>query len=451
MKRASLIIAVLLPLFLVSPLFVWSLDFGGSIENETSYTKSVDSLFTQQDKFLFWANTDLGQFHQLNATLSAFLTTVTPNFYADVERLSVTGTYPKIENGPNLLVMEVGRFQYAEFTQKVFAQAVDGLKFDFTYPATHFQVAMGYTGLVNKYFASPIMGKEDALADADTGSIFANPKFIGSFNIDFPELFARQTLQFSILVQEDLRPLFKTVIAEGQEIFDPTHGGKINTQYLGLGLSGPITSEMYYDFYGYIGTGRELVFENDSQSSTGQAYKYEQILGFLTGGSVRYYLPQLMQSLAMVKVMFASGDSNQTAYLEGGGGGTLSAFLPVSEPASSNFAFGPKASNLVMVEIGYSLKPLSWMQGTLWESLQTGAMITPYFKPTKGPVSEPAVKATGDAGYLGTELDGTANYRPFSDLGLGLTLGVFMPNSSAFAKGGDSPWLLGKFLFSFSY
>jgi hypothetical protein len=103
------------------------------------------------------------------------------------------------------------------------------------------------------------------------------------------------------------------------------------------------------------------------------------------------------------------------------------------------------------LELSYSIKPLASSGDSLLSTLQAVAKATSFFKAAGGPLSEAAVDSAEDAGYLGTELDGSVNLRPFSDLGLGLSLGIFMPNSSMFVEGMDDPWFIGEFTFSFSF
>ena len=114
-------------------------------------------------------------------------------------------------------------------------------------------------------------------------------------------------------------------------------------------------------------------------------------------------------------------------------------------------AFSPKASNLMAAELSFSLKPFAASPDSLLGSLQTVAKVTPFFKVVEGAMSDASVDISADSGYLGTEVDGVANLRPYSDLGFGLSLGVFVPNGSMFVDGMDSPWFVGKLTFSFSF
>jgi len=426
-------------------------DFGGSISNESSVTKKDETDFLQEDTFSLWFSAH-GETYRFDAALRATVSTDTPKFYADIEKLSVSGSFPPSELNPSLFTFELGRFYQSDFTTLVLGQTIDGLRFGFAFPSTNLKLSMGYTGFVNKHYNTILMSRLDAIDSADDDKIFASPRFLGSISWEFPELLARQTLTFSAIFQEDMRHVVDSdgLINEGDEIFNPTTGGRVDTQYWGVGLSGPVISSLYYDLFFYVGTGRMLTFENDSQSTTGQAYQYEKIFAYLAGGSIRYYMPSFLQSAAMVKFLYASGDKDSVSYLEGNTKGASNAFVPIADGAFG-IAFVPKASNIMLAEFSYSLKPLSFLGNSFLGSLQAVGKVTPFFKPAKGGISESEVDPSSDSGYLGTEVDGVLNLRPFSDLGLSLSLGLFLPKSSMFVADMDSPWFVGKFLFSFSY
>ena len=332
----------------------------------------------------------------------------------------------------------------------MFAHRMDGLRMEFGYPFSTLQLAFGYTGLLNKYYTSLVMSKLDALDDLDKDVLFAPRRLIGTLSWNIPELFARQNVNFSILVNEDLRHLFEDVIKEGKEVFDPSSGGLVDTQYFGVGLDGPLTSSLFYSAFFYLGTGRMLTFVPDSQSNTGEAYLYKNILAGLGGVSFRYYLQEFFQSVASVQILYATGDSDSISYIEGNTSGSCSMFLPISGQ-SLGTAFQPKTSNLLAVELGYSLKPFASTKGFILESLQAGAKLTPFFKASKGAMSEGEVDPSAGAGYLGTDVAVYGNLRPFSDLGLGVAIGFFLPNGSAFLPGKDDPIVYGQFVFSFSF
>jgi len=449
MKQKTIFLIILLSLW------GWALygfDFGVNIENNSSYSSKEGEGFIQENTAHLWLNLPMGDFWVLNTSLMGSFSNDSdkPTFYGDIETFSLKGTFPHLENGANLFSLEIGRFFHKEFSGFVFAHRMDGFRMEFGYPSSTLQLAFGYTGLLNKYYTSLVMSKLDALDDLDKDILFAPKRLIGTLSWNIPELFARQNVNFSILVNEDLRHLFEDVIKEGKEVYDPSSGGLVDTQYFGIGLDGPLTSALFYNAFFYLGTGRMLTFVPDSQSNTGEAYLYKNILAGLGGVSFKYYLQEFFQSVASVQILYATGDSDSISYIEGNTSGGSSLFLPISGQTLGT-AFQPKASNLLALELGYSLKPFSSVKGSLLESLQAGAKLTPFFKASKGSMSEGEVDPSAGAGYLGTDIAVYGNLRPFSDLGLGVAMGFFLPNSSAFLPGKDDPIVYGQFVFSFSF
>ncbi len=99
--------------------------------------------------------------------------------------------------------------------------------------------------------------------------------------------------------------------------------------------------------------------------------------------------------------------------------------------------------NLVLAEASYSLKPAAFFQALLKASL--------FLRPTKGRISDSTVDPLlSSSPYLGTEIDASFRFRLFSDLGLALTAGVFLPGA-AFPAASREPDFGGRFELSFSY
>jgi hypothetical protein len=111
--------------------------------------------------------------------------------------------------------------------------------------------------------------------------------------------------------------------------------------------------------------------------------------------------------------------------------------------------FSPRPANLFVGEASYSLKPLSGTGTKVLQNFQTMVKALIFLRPTTGAISEAGVETDSKESYLGTEIDGVINFRPFSDLGTSLTLGYFFPNTEAFLdRTGE---FQGKFTFSLSF
>jgi len=211
-------------------------------------------------------------------------------------------------------------------------------------------------------------------------------------------------------------------------------GGRLSTEYLGVALRGPLGSLFYYDAFAYLGTGRMLSYIDG-------AYSYEWMLTALGGGGVRYFREQWLHSRAELRFLLASGDADFADFFEGNRDGLATTFVTISRQDLA-LLFSPRLGNLALLSLSYSVKPL--------EMLQTGLSATLFLRPTAGPISDSRIDPASDSIYLGSEIDATANLRPFSDLGTALSLGLFMPGG-AFRASEQDPQFRGKLEISLSF
>ena len=98
----------------------------------------------------------------------------------------------------------------------------------------------------------------------------------------------------------------------------------------------------------------------------------------------------------------------------------------------------------------YSLKPLSFLSVAVLDNFQAVLSGLLFFRTTDGPISEGGLAAGSTGKYLGTEIDLELRFRPFSDLGLAATTGIFFP-SAAFAAPLDTARFEQEIEFSFSF
>ena len=84
------------------------------------------------------------------------------------------------------------------------------------------------------------------------------------------------------------------------------------------------------------------------------------------------------------------------------------------------------------------MKPFSGSSG-LTESLLARAVLYSFFRSAgSGPVSVSDVDAATSGAYLGSEVDLDFRWRPFSDLGVGLTSGFLFANSDVMLDSANS-------------
>jgi hypothetical protein len=161
----------------------------------------------------------------------------------------------------------------------------------------------------------------------------------------------------------------------------------------------------------------------------------------LLGASLHYFNEDLMHSRAELGLLFASGDADFTySVIEGNREGLATVFVPITNNDIA-LVFSPRLANLMLLEASYSIKPL--------RDLQTQLKGFVFLRPTKGPVSD--LRVDGDSIYLGSEIDGVVRYRPLSDLGLALSLGLFFPGMEAFTTGEEDPEFRGRLEISFAF
>jgi hypothetical protein len=350
----------------------------------------------------------------------------------DVDFLALTGSFPLPGERSSLLSFTAGRFALAESSHQVFDDTVDGAQVSWRGPRLNASLAVAFTGLQ----LTPVSAVSMSWADINTTSLLAPPRLLEMAEVRFPELFKRQDLVVTVLAQQDLRSQ-DVLKQEGDTVEVSWQGGRLSTEYLGLGLRGPLGSLFYYDAFAYLGTGRTLSYlEADS------VYSYKWMLTSLVGGALRFYREPWLNSRAELRFLLATGDADYTTqFIEGNREGLATTFVPVSQQDLA-LLFTPRLGNLALLSLGWSIKPI--------EILQTGLTAVLFLRPTTGLVSDVRVDPASDSAFLGSELDATAGLRPFSDLGAVLSLGVFFPGS-AFRADQQEPQFRGKLEISLAF
>lgn len=437
---------------LLAPATSFGLDFGGFIDNSTGYVTTGTPAFEQSDKLGLWFTTGLGKNLQFNVQASGDYQNQTTyggasiGPYADLDRLTLAGRFSQVPGGPSLFAFTLGRYLLADPTGDIFDQTLDGAQLVFGYPRLTLSASVGYTGLTIKPSSTIVMSKADSTALGESSQYFGSPRAVGELVLTAPTLFQRQDLTVAALVQQDLRPLFpNSLVTPGTPTYSPNSGGALDTQYFTAGLSGPIASGFYWNGFLTLETGRMLSYITaDSQ------YEYKPILAFLATGGVRYYRPELLNLAVGLDASFASGDADFSTFYEGNTSGDATAFIPITQSTIAT-VFSPELENILTSSISVSVKPLSAAKNPNISDLQTILAVIPFLRPTDGPISAGGVVAGNGQLYLGTELDETVNYRPFSDLGLAVAAGVFFPNASAFTGSSGSLQYGGKLAVSYSF
>jgi len=423
---------------------VFAIDFGGTIENETALSLGEGEIFKQNNRVSVWLQLDFTDALAFNMQAS-YIFTLQDMLMYEVDAFALQGEFPILGETPFMLKLNLGRFPLADFSGFVLDHLVDGLEFVYSNSFMDVRIAGGYTGFLFKKTSVVIMTKADSNDIADDDNFFAAPRVIGIAELNFPELFLRQNLTLSALVQFDMRPE-DDLIQAGETTEDPTRGGHLHSQYFGLGIGGTILPSFYYNLFGYVQIGETL-------SWTGAEYEYAPILAFASGGRLSWFLRDSVASMFGFEVLFASGDNDTDMFLEGSSEGESNIFIPVTK-TELGIAFTPQLPNIFLVSIEYSMKPMDSMKDSMWSNLQTALKCTAFFRASTGHISDYVIDMGSDSLILGGEVDLVTRFRPFSDLGLVLNVGLFIPaTSDSFGAmpAGSNLNFVSSFEFSFSF
>jgi hypothetical protein len=426
------------PLLLLAALTGSAYDFGGKIDNATSPSLSAGNVnLLQEDVLALWYETGLGETLKLTVqgsftfpytySFSAESGDLTPTPFWNLDLLTLQGE--KLLEGGLRRSASLGRFRAADFSGYLLADTLDGFEVGWQQARFNASFLAATTALQFQPYTSVKMSlsdeadtfytKDDPLSDK-----LAPPRLIALLELEFPELIGRRDLLLAMAFQQDLR--------DPDEL--PATQGRLTTQYVGAGLRGTVAPALYCDFFAYLGTGSML-------SGSGLT-EYAGIASALAGASLRWFREDLLNSRAGLKLLFASGDEDFATFLEGNIDGLATAFQPISRPELA-LVFSPTLSNLGVLEASYSIKPAA--------SLQLLIKGLAFLRPTSAPVSDGRVDAASDALYLGSEIDLAVRWRPYSDLGLACTVGLFLPGQEAFSATYQDPELEGRVELSFSF
>jgi hypothetical protein len=279
------------------------------------------------------------------------------------------------------------------------------------------------------------MSQADYQLVAKNDQSFGPRRLVESARAAFPELFLFQDLSLEAVFQQDLN---EGLAKPGES---STLGGSppISTQYFSAALSGPLASPLYWSAYGTLETGQTLSAEG------GGAWAESNVLAFQFGFSLRAYFRETLNSRAEAALLFTSGDVDAGSFATGNAKDAYTLFVPIT-PQTLGSAAEFKPGNLMRLLASFSIKPFSDSGGELIENLQFYLRALGFFRPTTGALSMGGTDPASTTPYLGFELDGGAAWVPLSDLRLGLTAGVFVPNSGvggAFLESQRKPeWLV---------
>jgi len=424
--RKLLVPAVLL-LFLISSVFAGEPQFGFDSTTSAALGNSDSTVFSAGERLDGWWKMPLGtdgSMFEGSAHVSLDMDVnddsnpsvdsgVSFDPAGDIDLLRLAFVFPSAGNAERMK-LDVGRLSLKDPTGLIVSHPADGALLGFDYSRLSFSIQAGYTGLILRKTNDIAVSLFDQLAAADDSRLTGGSRLLMLARVDAPKLFG-QSVGLSFLAQQDLNPE-DDLVAEWETEEVTGSGGKVDTQYTSLFVSGPVVPNLFYDAWLTFGSGRTLSYLDGE-------YQYVPILSYMTGFSVDYYRPALYNAAFNFRFVYASGDADAASAVEGTVTDSSKRFVPLTA-STFGVVFSPSLSNLIVAELGGSVKPFASYR------LQTGAKLFAFFRPTDGAMGVSGLDATEDSSWLGFETDLYGNYRITSDLGVTLKTGVFIPGIS---------------------
>ena len=304
----------------------------------------------------------------------------------DVDLLRITGRYPDLIGSSSLLEASAGRFRFRDTSGRVVSHLADGGRLRLRFPDFNLRLDAAYTGLQLNPNSDFRMSQSDIVEIDDDDEFFGPKRVFGIAEFAHVTLLEPHTLRIGVAGQYDLRD------ADDDEF--TVHSG-----YYTAALGGPLVGDLYYDI---DATLMQAVVDNGSS---------ENLLGLVAGARLRYFREDILGSRASMSGVYASGDGNG-----------LDPFIPLSV-TSLGTVFSAELQDIIYSELAYSLRPFSGMNARALQNVQTGINIRSFFQATE---AEDAANPA-DGRWYGNEITLDIAARIFSDLGLGISAGVFLP------------------------
>jgi len=438
MKAMKTTLAVLV-LSIVAAGTTFSQELGLDSSTTISVSDTGTASFTPGERLDGWWNLPLGTkgsvfqgSGHVGATIDLAVESPELALNGDIDELKLSLVFPAIVPEMKSMTMEMGRLRIKDQLGFIVSHPADGASLGFDYSALRMTFQAGYTGLVLRNANSISMSLYDQSVKTGEESWSGSSRLLALAQMTIPSLL-KQSINLSFVAQQDMNPEDALIpqYTQVRDVSDPPKGGKLDSQYSSLEISGQIIPNLFYDTWFSYGSGQTLTWLSDAVSASGFSYQYVPISSFLTGLSLDYYVPALLGAAFNARFLYASGDADYTTALEGNTVGKATQFIPMTS-TSLGAVFSPALSNLIVAEASGSVKPVAGQR------LQTGLKVLAFWRPTPAPLAVSGLAPGEDAAWLGFETDIYANYRILSDLGVSLSTGVFLPAeepNGAFADG----------------
>lgn len=416
MKSMLLILAGLV--LVAGSAFAFEGDFGVTLDTSTVVSggvvdASADSVYKASIWGELFQATSKGGSLDLVAQGSYRYTADRPYIF-DLDLLRFTGLFSAALGDGTAVELKAGRFNFSDATKLILNQTMDGAQISLLFSGFQVRLAGAYTGFILNPSSSIRISADDQL-EANDNSEFFGPKRIVAMASLGSDGFALQAL-----AQFDMRD-------GGSETID--------TQYLGIVGTPRLTPNLYLDYNLTASYG---------QSTVGS--KTTNLISALGGFGLRFYAEELAASRAHATVTYATGFTPVVLLLEDF---SVEDFRPITQPPTG-LAFSPRLANLLSLDVGYSFRPFFKNSSTVLSNIQPLVGARVFFRDpvpllvsgTPADILVSDLKPGSNALYLGTEIEAGVQARIFSDLGLSVRGGYFLPSADAFTSNRDNGFVL---------
>jgi hypothetical protein len=423
MKTMKSVLLILAGLVLAAgTAFAFEPDFGVTLDTSSVVsTGVVDTTAQDVYKAAVWG--ELFQTMDKGGSLDlvaqgSYRYTVDRPYIFDVDLLRFTGLFAGALGEGTAVELKAGRFNFSDVTKLILDQTMDGVQVALMFSGFQVRFAGAYTGLLLNP-SSNIRISADDQQEANDNSVFFGPKRVVA-----QAYLGSDSLALQALAQFDMR--------------GNSASQTIDTQYLGIVGTPRVTPNLYLDYNFTASYG---------QATSGS--KTTNLISAMGGFGFRVYAEDLGASRAHVKVTYATGFTPIVLLTNNF---SLEDFRPITQP-SVGLAFSPPLANLLYLDVGYSFRPFFKNSSNILSNIQPEVGARVYFRDpipllvsgTPADIGVKDLNASSNALYLGTEVEAGVLARIFSDLGLSVRGGVFIPSSggsNAFTSSRDIGFVL---------
>ncbi len=320
----------------------------------------------------------------------------------DLDLLRASGAFPGALGGGSVLELAAGRILFRDATGKILEHVADGVQLGLLWSGVHLRFGAGYTGLLLNPSSDIRISGSDWAEEEDDSDYFGPKRVLLQASLGLPGALWYQYLTIQGLAQFDLR--------------DDENAETINSQFLGFATTRRLGKAFYLDSDLTLSSGQSSIAEKETF-----------LVSAMYGLGLRYFNERALASRAHLSFQYGSGFI-PLVLIPGFEDYSLEDFTPINQPATG-LVFSPRIGNLMYVDFGYSLRPFNGSANDSLAGIQPMLGVRVYFRSWTSDVLASGIDPDSDSLYLGTEAEVGLSARIFSDLGLSLRTGVFLPGT----------------------